>query len=109
MLDIPLINILGKISRFLDLCIYYLCFHIWPLVILYLQHDYGTSSACLLSLGEVRKMQYSGSAKTFQFDLDMVRHLLHDRLQYNLPICIRLNIAILKSIDAFIYQQISQV
>ena len=65
------------------------------------------SSVFLLSRGEVRKMRYSGSAKTFQFDLDMVRHLLHNQLQYNSPICICLNIAILKSIDAFIYKQIS--
>ena len=49
-------------------------------------------------------MRYSGSAKTFQFDLDMVRHLLHNQLQYDLPICICLIIAILKSIDAFIYK-----
>ena len=49
-------------------------------------------------------MRYSGSAKTFQFDLDMVRHLLHNQLQYNLPICICLNIAILKSIDPFYLQ-----
>ena len=68
------------------------------------------SSAFLLSRGEVRKMRSSGRAKTFQFDLDiMVRHLLHHQLQYNLPICICLNFAILKSIDAFIYKQISQV